>query len=146
MVRSRITCLQRDFQAAVGFAREARQAAEAHGLSSFNLFATSLEALARAEAGEKQMGVHLAMNALGAIDAIQGSEYGIEIRARSYEALKVASSQHTAAAREKAAAHIRSVADAIRDARLRSLFLARPIVTNVLGESTDGPAAGHATP
>jgi len=140
MVRARITWLQRDFQGAVGFAREARQAAEAHGLSSFNLYATALEALARVDAGEKPMGIHLAMNALNAIESIQGTEYGIEIRALSYEALTAAGSPHATAAREKAAAHIRSVAGAIRDPRLRSLFLSRPIVTSVLGESSDDPA------
>jgi tetratricopeptide (TPR) repeat protein len=139
MVRARLAWLQLEHPGAVASAREARQAAEAHGLVGFNLYATALEALARVAAGEQQMGVLLAMNALGAVDSIQSSEYGCAIRAYCYEALLAADSPHAARARDKAAAHIRSVANAIRDPRLKNLFLMRSMVVNVLGERARDP-------
>jgi hypothetical protein len=103
-----------------------------HSLSSFFLYATSVEAVSRLDMGEPQNAIVLATDALQGVETIQGSEFGTAIRARCYEALAGANSPHAEYARERAVAHITSVSDAIRDPRLKNLFLNRPMISNVM--------------
>ena len=132
IVRARIARRQGNFAGAVRYAEEARKTAETHALLSFFLYATSVEGVSRLDMGEPDNAIVLATDALQGVETIQGSEFGTAIRARCYEALAGAGSPHADYARERAIAHITSVSDAIRDPRLKNLFLNRPMVSNVL--------------
>jgi serine/threonine protein kinase/predicted ATPase len=132
IVRARIARRQGNFAGAVRYAEEARMTADGHSMVSFGLYATSVEAVSRLDIGEPESAIALATQALETVETIQGSEFGTAIRARCYEALAGAGSPHATYARERAAAHIQSVADAIHDARLRALFLNRPMIANVM--------------
>ena len=82
--------------------------------------------------GEPENAVTLATEALNGVEKIEGSEFGTAIRARCYEALAGAGAPMAAYSQERAIAHIQAVASAIRDPRLKSLFLNRPMIANVL--------------
>ena len=105
---------------------------ERHALSSFFLYATSVESVSRLDVGEPESAVTLATEALHGVETIEGSEFGTAIRARCYEAFAGAGSPMAGYSQERAIAHIQSVAAAIRDPRLKSLFLNRPMISNVL--------------
>ena len=72
-------------------ARRAR-AAEAQALVSYHFYALAIEAAARVDLGEMHAATLLATTALGAVETLQGCEYGLEIRALSADALKRAGS------------------------------------------------------
>jgi predicted ATPase len=131
IVRALIARAHNDPTSAISCAFEARQEAESQALASFHLYATSIEALSRVEAGEPHTGVLLASTALGAVDTIP-SEYGVEIRALACEALTRASAPGAPDARARVAQHLRTTAARIRDRRLRDLFLRRPLVRPLL--------------
>jgi tetratricopeptide (TPR) repeat protein len=132
IVRARIARRQGNFAGAVRYAEEARKTADGHALLSFFLYATSVEGVSRLDMGEPDNAVVLATQALQGVETIQGSEFGTAIRARCYEALAGAHSAHAEYARERAVAHITQVSSAIRDPRLKNLFLGRPMIANVL--------------
>jgi serine/threonine protein kinase/tetratricopeptide (TPR) repeat protein len=132
IVRARIARRQGNFPGAVRYAEEARKTASTHSLLSFFLYATSVEAVSRLDMGEPENAVTLATEALNGVEKIEGSEFGTAIRARCYEALAGAGSPMAAYSQERAIAHIQAVASAIRDPRLKSLFLNRPMIANVL--------------
>jgi len=94
--------------------------------------------VSRLDVGEPEIAVALATEALRGVETIEGSEFGTAIRARCYEALAGAGSPLASYARERAIAHIDTVAGAIRDARLKALFLNRPMVANVLSGGGHG--------
>jgi serine/threonine protein kinase/tetratricopeptide (TPR) repeat protein len=137
IVRARIARRQGNFSGAVRYAQEARQGAEAQGLLSFQLYATSVEAVSLVDADSPAKAADLAAMAFEGVETIQGSEFGTAIRSRCFEALRGAGSPLAGYAQERARIHIESVAAAIRDPRLKALFLARPLVANVLS-----PGAG----
>jgi len=144
IVRARIARRQGNFLGAVKYAEEARKTAGVHSLVSFLLYATSVEAVSRLDTGEPENAVALATEALHGVETIEGSEFGTAIRARCYEALAGSGSPLADYAQERAVAHIKSVAGAIRDPRLKSLFLNRPMISNVLsggGRGADGTTA-----
>jgi tetratricopeptide (TPR) repeat protein len=147
IVRAQLSRAAGDGRSAAAFALEARRAAETQALLSFNLIATAVEAIARVETGEAYPGVLLASNALGAVDEVQGTEYGLAIRALCADALTRAGSPQADAARKRAAAHAQTIANAIRDTRLKEFFLARPMVAELLGEEETGapPSEGPAS-
>jgi len=120
---------------AVVHAQAARKLAEPQGLLSYHIYATAIEAAARVDAGEHHTGVLLARTALGAIEATSGSEYGLEVRALCIEALCKVNSSGGRDALLRAATHVRRVADHVRDARLRALFLRRPVVERILSDA-----------
>jgi eukaryotic-like serine/threonine-protein kinase len=132
IVRARIARRQGNFAGAVRYAQEARMTADGHSMVSFGLYATSVESVSRLDIGDPESAIALATQALETVETIQGSEFGTAIRARCYEALAGAGSPHAAYARERAAAHIQTVVDAIHDSRLRTLFLNRPMIANVM--------------
>lgn len=131
IVRALIARAHKDPSSAISCAFEARQEAESQALSSFHLYATSIEALSRVEAGEPHTGILLASTVLGAVDSIP-SEYGIEIRVLACEALSRAQAPITREVRSRVVRHIRATAERIRDARLRELFLQRPLLQPLL--------------
>lgn len=126
IVRALIARAHHDPTSAIFCASEARQEAESQALSSFHLYATSIEALSRVEVGEPHTGVLLASTVLGAVDAIP-SEYGLEIRSLAWEALSKANSPSSQGMQARVVHHIHTTAAQIHDPRLRELFLQRPI-------------------
>ena len=132
IVRARIARRQGNFPGAVRYAEEARKTAAIHSLLSFFLYATSVEAVSRLDVGEPESAVALATEALQEVETIEGSEFGTAIRARCYEALAGAGSPLAGYAQDRSIAHIHAVAGAIRDPRLKALFLNRPMIANVL--------------
>jgi tetratricopeptide (TPR) repeat protein len=119
---------------AVMYAFDARQGAEAQAYVAFHFWAMAVEALARVAIGEVHTGILLATTAMGAIETIQGSEYGLYTRVLCWRALQRANSPQSEAMRERAAVHARSILERIRDPELRGLFSQRPMVRGVLGE------------
>ncbi len=134
-----------DAKAAVGHAAEARRLTESQGLISYHAYATAIEAVARVAAGEVHSGVLLARTALGTVEAI-ASEYGLEVRALSCEALRRGAPQSAREASLRAVAHVRKVLGYIRDPRLAALFLRRPIVERILAEARASGVEAHAGP
>jgi len=96
------------------------------------LYAEALESIARLEMGELEAAAALAKDALDGVETMQGSEFGTAIRVAVYDTLARAGSPHARYAHERALAHVRTISGAIRDARLKSLFLGHPGVVRVL--------------
>lgn len=134
-----------DAKVAVGHAAEARRLTESQGLISYHAYATAIEAVARVAAGEVHSGVLLARTALGTVEAV-ASEYGLEVRALSCEALRRGAPQSAREASLRAVAHVRKVLGYVRDPRLAALFLRRPIVERILAEAQASGVEAHAAP
>ncbi|HEY3237486.1 MAG TPA: protein kinase [Polyangiaceae bacterium] len=122
-----------DLGAAVAHAFEARQVAEAQAYVSLHFYAMAIEAVSRVGIGEQHTGILLATTAMGAVDTLQGSEYGLAIRALCCEALRKANSPQLEQMRERAAGYVTSLMSGIRDPELKALFLQRPYVADLLG-------------
>jgi serine/threonine protein kinase/tetratricopeptide (TPR) repeat protein len=125
---------------AISYALEARRAAEDQTLVSFHFYGMAVEAAAHVDAGEMHAGTLLATTALGAVETIQGCEYGLEIRVLCADALKRAGSPQAALAHQRAVDHAQALLTSIRDARLRRLFVKRPIVA-ALFDTTPAPVS-----
>jgi eukaryotic-like serine/threonine-protein kinase len=121
-----------DPSAAVMHAFDARQAAEAQAYVAYHFYAMGVEAAARVDIGESHTGILLATTAMGAIETIQGSEYGLETRALCCEALENAGSPQATELRRRMLAYVRQLADTIRDPELRAMFARRPLVARQL--------------
>jgi hypothetical protein len=91
----------------------------------------AVEAAARVDAGEVHSATLLATTALGAVEALQGCEYGLEIRVLCADALKRAASPQVRAARQRAVDYATALAATIRDPRLRRRFGERPLVVTL---------------
>ncbi len=126
-----------DADTAATYAADARRLAEAQGLMSYHIYAQAIEAASRVDAGELHTGVLLARTALGAVEAADASEYGIEIRALCVEALRKASPSTSRDAVERAAGHVRDVASYIKNERFRALFFQRSVVDRILFEERE---------
>ncbi len=113
-------------------ALEARKASEAQALVSFHCLATAVEAAARVDVGEPHTGILLATTAMGAIAAMQGSEYGLETASLCWSTLARAGSLQADDARRAALARALHIGELIRDQRLRSLFFKRPLVRTLI--------------
>jgi len=124
---------------AISYALEARRAAEDQTLVSFHFYGMAVEAEARVDAGEMHAGTLLATTALGAVETLQGCEYGLEIRVLCADALKRAGSPQAPLAHQRAVDHAQALLDGIRDDRLRRLFMKRPIVA-ALFDTTPAPS------
>ena len=133
---------KRDASSAMSYALEARRAAEDQTLVSFHFYGMAVEAAARVDAGEMHAGTLLATTALGAVETIQGCEYGLEIRVLCADALKRAGSPQAPLAHQRAVDHAHALMNGIRDARLRRLFVKRPIVASLF-DTTPAPAIGE---
>jgi tetratricopeptide (TPR) repeat protein len=123
---------------ASAIALEARRAAEDQTLVSFMFYAMAVEAAARVDAAEMHAGTLLATTALGAVETIQGCEYGLEIRVLCADALKRSGSPQAPLAFQRAVDHAHDLMKGIRDTRLRKLFVKRPIVA-ALFDTTPAP-------
>jgi tetratricopeptide (TPR) repeat protein len=134
LLRALLARARGDIREAVKRANEARQAAETQAYASFQFYAMALESVGRVEIGEHHTGILLATTALGAIEALQGSEYSIEVRALACEALSRAGSPQAHTLRRTAAAHAQATADGLRDPHLWQAFMKRPSVVSLLGD------------
>lgn len=114
-------------QEAVLHAMRARQGAETMALVAFHFYAMAIEASARAELGEVHAATLVATTALGAVEHLQGCEYGLEIRALCAEALRRAGSPQAAEAQRRAADFADALSNSVRDPRLRAAFTRRPM-------------------
>ncbi len=136
ILRAVLARLSGDPSRAVMFAFDARQAAEAQAYVSFHFYAMSIEASARVMMGEQHTGILLATTAMGAIETLQGSEYGLFTRALCCDALKNAGSPQAEEMRNRASDYVRRLLSYIRDPVLKGLFLKRAVVRDILGNAT----------
>ncbi|MEM9691698.1 MAG: tetratricopeptide repeat protein, partial [Myxococcota bacterium] len=133
-----------DHYLAADYAARARQLAESQGLVSYHVFATSVEAAARVASGEVQAGVLLATTALGAVEAMEGSEYGTKVRWLCCQAVSLAVAGDRLDANpsvwadvvRRSVNHIDRIAGYIRDPGHRERFFARAPVRFILEQST----------
>jgi serine/threonine protein kinase/tetratricopeptide (TPR) repeat protein len=117
-----------------------RRVAENLALVSFQFYGLALEASARATAGELHNATLLATTALGAVETLQGSEYGLDVRVLCTKALTMAGSPEAPLARRRATAHAAALMQTIRDPRLRVLFAKRPFVQVLLSPGGGSPS------
>lgn len=122
-----------DSGGAVMHAFDARQVAEAQAYVAFHFYAMAIEAVARVDIGEHHTGILLATTAMGAIETIQGSEYGLETRFLCCEALRAARSLQAPEMRQRAARHANRILAGIRFAEFRESFQKRTMVAELLG-------------
>jgi eukaryotic-like serine/threonine-protein kinase len=112
-------------------------------LVAFHFYAMAVEAAARVDMGEMHAATLVAATALGAVENLQGCEYGLEIRSLCADALKRAGSPLAASAHQRAVDHANALMSTVRDPRLRKLFPLRPMNAAAV-ETTpvpDAPAA-----
>jgi eukaryotic-like serine/threonine-protein kinase len=126
-----------DAGSAVMHAFDARQVAEAQAYVAFHFYAMAIEAAARVDIGEQHTGILLATTAMGAIETIQGSEYGLETRMLCCAALAIAGSPQAAELRRRAGGYAREVHDLIRDPELRQSFGSRRLVAPLLAQELE---------
>jgi serine/threonine protein kinase/tetratricopeptide (TPR) repeat protein len=132
---------RREPQEAAERALAARRQAEQQALVAFHFYGLAIESAARVDLGEMHSATLLATTALGAVQTLQGCEYGLEIRVLCADALKRAGSPQAPAARQLAVDYAVAVMNTIRDGRLRRRFAERPIVA-ALFDAT--PVPGYA--
>ncbi len=118
---------------AADLALAARRQAEDLTLVSFHFYALAIEAAARATAGELHSATLLATTALGAVETLQGCEYGLEVRVLCTKALTAAGSPEAVLAKTRAMSHAAALMQTIRDPQLRVLFGKRTAVQELLG-------------
>jgi serine/threonine protein kinase/tetratricopeptide (TPR) repeat protein len=131
VTRAALARTRRDPRAAVMHAVEGRRLAENQALVSFHFYALALEAAARVDLGEIHTATLLATTALGAVETLQGCEYGLDIRVLCADALKRAGSPQAPLARQRAVDFASALMSTIRDARLRRLFAQRPLIAGL---------------
>lgn len=134
LLRALLARARGDSREAVARATEARRSAESQAYASFQFYAMALEAWGRVEIGESHTGILLATTALGAIEALQGSEYSLEIRRLCCDVLEKASSPQAKEVRARSGKFVRKMADGLRDPELWQAFMKRPSVVALLGE------------
>jgi tetratricopeptide (TPR) repeat protein len=150
VVRAALARARGEPRIAIDYAAEARRAAENQALVSFQFYGLALEAAARVDVGETHAATLLATTALGAVENLQGCEYGLDIRALCADALARASSPQAPQAHARAIDFARALLGSIRDPRLRRLFARRAMVMSLadpdlatVGERAPASAAGH---
>jgi eukaryotic-like serine/threonine-protein kinase len=141
ILRALISRTTGDSGSAVMYAFDARQAAEAQAYVAFHFYAMAVEAAARADIGEHHTGILLATTALGAIETIQGSEFGLETRAVCIEALEKAGSPQVQEMSKRARGFCHELYQSIRDPELKRLFLRRGAVARLFGDELPEPPA-----
>jgi serine/threonine protein kinase/tetratricopeptide (TPR) repeat protein len=137
LLRALLASKRGDPGGAVMHAFEARQVAEAQAYVAFHFYAMAIEAAARVDIGEQHTGILLATTAMGAIETIQGSEYGLETRTLCCAALATAGSPQAKELRRRAGSYARELHDLIRDPQLRQTFGSRALVAPLLAEEMD---------
>jgi serine/threonine protein kinase/tetratricopeptide (TPR) repeat protein len=126
---------RRDAPMAIHNALSARRSAEHQALVAYHFYAMAVEAAARVDAGEVHAATLLATTALGAVEALQGCEYGLEIRVLCADALKRAASPQASQARQRAVDYAAALVGTIRDSRLKKRFAERPLVSTLFDDT-----------
>jgi serine/threonine protein kinase/tetratricopeptide (TPR) repeat protein len=139
VVRALLARALRQPQEALENALTARRNAEDMALVAFHFYAMAIEAAARVDLGEMHSATLLATTALGAVENLQGCEYGLEIRALCADALKRAGSPQAPDALQRAIDYANALVRTVRDSRLRKLFPQRPLNASLF-ETTPAPA------
>jgi serine/threonine protein kinase/tetratricopeptide (TPR) repeat protein len=137
ILRALLARKREDAGSAVMHAFDARQMAEAQAYVAFHFYAMAIEAEARVDIGEQHTGILLATTAMGAIETIQGSEYGLETRMLCCAALATAGSPQARELRRRAGSYARDLHELIRDPELRHSFGSRPLVAPLLAEELE---------
>jgi serine/threonine protein kinase/tetratricopeptide (TPR) repeat protein len=145
VVRALLARALRRPQDAIHHALEARRSAENMALVAFHFFAMAIEAAARVDMGEMHTATLLATTALGAVENLQGCEYGLDVRALCADALKRAGSPQAPEAHQRAVDYANALARTVRDPRLRGFFPNRPM-NAALFETTPAPRNPMASP
>ncbi len=127
VVRSLFARARHEPQEAIEHALAARHSAETKALVAFHFYSMAIEAAARVDLGETHAATLVATTALGAVENLQGCEYGLEIRALCADALERAGSPQAPHARQRAVDYATALAGTVRDPRLRRLFPQRPV-------------------
>ncbi len=143
VVRAQLARARRQPNEAVHHALLARRSAESMALVAFHFFAMAIEAAARVDLGEMHAATLLATTALGAVENLQGCEYGLEVRSLSADALKRAGSPQAPGAHQRAVDYANALMRTVRDPRLRKLFPNRP-ANAALFETTPVPLTAWA--
>jgi tetratricopeptide (TPR) repeat protein len=138
VARALLARARRDPGKAIEYSLAARHAAEKMALVSFHFFAMAIEAAARIDLGEMHAATLVATTALGAVENLQGCEYGLEIRSTCADVLKRAGSPQAPGAHQRAVDHAHALLNSVRDARLKRLFTQRPL-NSALFETTPVP-------
>ncbi|HEX8791378.1 MAG TPA: protein kinase [Polyangiaceae bacterium] len=141
VVRALLARARRQPREAIEHALAARHAAEKMALVAFHFYAMAIEAAARVDLGEMHAATLVATTALGAVENLQGCEYGLEIRSLCADALKRAGSPQAPGAHQRAVDFAHALLTNVRDSRLRRLFPNRPVHA-ALFETTPAPSAG----
>jgi eukaryotic-like serine/threonine-protein kinase len=136
LLRAVLARQSNDSARAVMHAFEARQAAEAQAYVAFHFYAMAIESCSRVDMGETHTGILLATTAMGAIDTLQGSEYGVLTRALCCEALRRAGSPQAEEMRARASDYVRRLLSYVRDPAFKVTFLRRRVVRDILGDAT----------
>jgi tetratricopeptide (TPR) repeat protein len=143
VVRAQLARARRQPNEAVHHALAARHGAENMALVAFHFFAMAIEASARVDLGEMHTATLLATTALGAVENLQGSEYGLEVRSLCADALKRAGSPQAPGAHQRAVDYANALMRTVRDPRLRKLSSNRPL-NAALFETTPVPFSAFA--
>jgi hypothetical protein len=136
LARAYVSVKSGEYVRAQRTAIEAGRFAQAQSLLSFQLFSLALQAEAAMRLGSPHEAYHLVTMALGPVEAVQGCEYGLAIRAICTRILTELRSPQAAATLQRSLQFTRSIAQRIRSPRLRACFLRREVVQNLL-ESAD---------
>jgi serine/threonine protein kinase/tetratricopeptide (TPR) repeat protein len=140
VVRALLALARREPQQAIEYALATRHAAERMALVAFHFYAMAIEAAARVDLGEMHTATLVANTALGAVENLQGCEYGLEIRSLCADALKRAGSPQAPSAHQRAVDYAHALMNNVRDSRMRKLFTRRPM-NAALFETTPVPSA-----
>lgn len=114
---------------------EASRFAQAQSLLSFQLFSLALQAEAAFRLGSPHEAYHLVTMALGPVEAVQGCEYGLAIRAICTRILAELRSPQAEATLKRSLQFTQSIARRIRSPRLRARFLQREVVQSLLSSA-----------
>ena len=132
VVSAALARARREPHAAIAHAVKARRESEAQALVAFHFYAMALEAAARTDAGEVHAATLLATTAMGAVDALQGCEFGLEVRVLAADVLKRAGSPQARVARQRAVDFAQSLRDLVREPRLARSFAERLLACRAL--------------
>lgn len=146
VVSAALARARREPHAAIAHAVKARRESEAQALVAFHFYAMALEAAARTDAGEVHAATLLATTAMGAVDALQGCEFGLEVRVLAADVLKRAGSPQARVARQRAVDFAQSLRDLVREPRLARSFAERPLVAGLFDDTPAPPERASVAP
>lgn len=143
VLRALLARTQGRYHESVQRAVEARDGVGQQAYAPFHFYAMAIEAASRVAIGELHTGIFLATTALGAVEAMQGTEYALQTRALCCEAVERARSPQAAEMRRRSAAFAQARADSLREPGLWKSFLGRPPVQFLLtSQSRSEPYLG----